>query len=218
VPSKSNQERLLLVSPELANVLAAIIIRLRQENGGTIPLTRRYDRHERTTGPALPHLFQRRRGSWRWSVLGPNTVREMLNRTLDRADLHDAAGQPLRFTAHDFRRIFATEAVNGGLPVHIVSRLLGHANINTSQAYTAVFETTSFAPTAHSSAAAALNGPPLNTASPPPPNGGNSNNTSTNANSNSASALAPTAPAVNTNTPASDARVFAWTPRRDPVS
>ncbi|WP_019972165.1 tyrosine-type recombinase/integrase [Mycobacterium sp. 141] len=70
----------------------------------------------------------------------PNTVREMLNRTLDRADLRDAAGQPLRFTAHDFRRIFATEAVNGGLPVHIVSRLLGHANINTSQAYTAVFE------------------------------------------------------------------------------
>jgi site-specific recombinase XerD len=140
VPSKSNQERLLLISPELANVLAAIIIRLRQENGGTIPLTRRYDRHERTTGPVLPHLFQRRRGSWRWSVLGPNTVREMLNRTLDRADLRDAAGQPLRFTAHDFRRIFATEAVNGGLPVHIVSQLLGHANINTTQAYTAIFE------------------------------------------------------------------------------
>ncbi|MBV8346193.1 MAG: site-specific integrase [Mycolicibacterium sp.] len=140
VPSKSNQERLLLVSPELANVLAAIITRLRAENGGAIPLTRRYDRHERTTGPALPHLFQRRRGSWRWSVIGPNTIREMLNRTLDRTDLRDTAGQPLRFTAHDFRRIFATEAVNGGLPVHIVSRLLGHANINTSQAYTAVFD------------------------------------------------------------------------------
>jgi hypothetical protein len=113
-----------------------ITTRKRRDN----PPTRRYDRYERTTGPALPHLFQRRRDSWRWNVLGPNTVREILNRTLERADLRDAAGQPLHFTVHDFQRIFATEAVNGGLPVHIISRLLGHANINTSQAYTAVFE------------------------------------------------------------------------------
>jgi site-specific recombinase XerD len=31
--------------------------------------------------------------------------------------------------------MFATEAVNGGLPVHIVARLLGHKNLNTTQAY-----------------------------------------------------------------------------------
>lgn len=36
--------------------------------------------------------------------------------------------------------MFATEAVTGGLPVHIVSRLLGHKNINTTQAYLAVFD------------------------------------------------------------------------------
>ncbi len=36
--------------------------------------------------------------------------------------------------------MFATEAVTGGLPVHIVARILGHANINTTQAYTAVFD------------------------------------------------------------------------------
>jgi hypothetical protein len=35
--------------------------------------------------------------------------------------------------------MFATDAVAGGLPVHILARLLGHANLNTSQAYTAVF-------------------------------------------------------------------------------
>ncbi|MFF9336728.1 hypothetical protein [Streptomyces albogriseolus] len=60
VPSKSNEERLLLVSPELASVLATIIKRLRDANGGKIPLVARYDSHERITGPLLPHLFLRR--------------------------------------------------------------------------------------------------------------------------------------------------------------
>jgi site-specific recombinase XerD len=139
VPSKTNEERLLLVGPEPASVLATIITRLRKQNSGTVPLTRRYDHYERTTGPALPHLFQRRRGTWRWTVIGPTTVRKLLIAALDRCDLRDAAGQPLRYTAHDFRRMFATEAVAGGLPVHILARLLGHANINTTQAYTAIF-------------------------------------------------------------------------------
>ena len=40
----------------------------------------------------------------------------------------DQPGEPLRFTPHDFRRIFATEAVTGGLPVHIAARLLGHTS------------------------------------------------------------------------------------------
>jgi hypothetical protein len=30
--------------------------------------------------------------------------------------------------------------VTGGLPVHIVARLLGHANLNASQAFMAVFD------------------------------------------------------------------------------
>jgi hypothetical protein len=37
VPSKVNEKRLLLVSPELASVLAAVISRLRTANGGTVP-------------------------------------------------------------------------------------------------------------------------------------------------------------------------------------
>jgi Phage integrase family len=38
------------------------------------------------------------------------------------------------------RRIFATDAVSSGLPVHIVARLLGHKNLSTTQAYMAVFD------------------------------------------------------------------------------
>lgn len=139
VPSKSDEERLLLVSPELASVLATIVTRLRQENDGTVPSVARYDDHERVTGPPLPHLFQRKIG-WRSTVIGMTYVYNLLNDTIDRAGLCDSAGQPLRYTPHDFRRMFVTEAVTGGLPVHITARLLGHHSIATTQAYLAVFQ------------------------------------------------------------------------------
>jgi site-specific recombinase XerD len=39
------------------------------------------------------------------------------------------------FSAHDFRRVFATETVNSGLPIHIAAKLLGHLDLNTTQGY-----------------------------------------------------------------------------------
>ena len=137
VPSKSNEGRLLLVVPELASVLATIIARLRVN--GHVPLVARYDAHERTTGPRLPHLFQRRRG-WRHEVISTRTVQDLIGGTLERTGLTDRTGKPLHYTPHDFRRMFATEAVTGGLPVHIAARLLGHHNLTTTQAYLAVFQ------------------------------------------------------------------------------
>ncbi|MEU4395249.1 tyrosine-type recombinase/integrase, partial [Kribbella sp. NPDC023855] len=136
---KTDEERVLLVSPELASVLASIITRLRTRNGGAIPLVGRYDTHERASGPPLPHLFQRKNG-WRPQVISQASVQKFLNDTLRRAGLQDHAGDELRFTPHDFRRMFATEAVTGGLPVHIAARLLGHRNLATTQAYLAVFD------------------------------------------------------------------------------
>lgn len=139
VPSKSDEERLLLVSPELAHVFATIISRLRAANGGTVPLTRRYDDYEAITGPPLPHLFQRRTG-WRNAVITKETATKLINLIIDRAQITDVTGQPTRCTPHDFRRMFATEAVTGGLPVHIAARILGHHNLSTTQAYLAVFQ------------------------------------------------------------------------------
>lgn len=139
VPSKTNEERLLLVSPELASVLASILSRLRRAHGGTVALTARYDPHERITGPTLPHLFQRRYAH-RWQVLSYTTVRRLLTESVARTGLRDGAGQPLTYTAHDFRRMFATDAVTAGLPVHIAARILGHRTITTTQSYLAVFQ------------------------------------------------------------------------------
>jgi integrase len=139
LPSKGNEERLLLVSPELASVLASVVKRLRDDGNGSIRLVARYDQHEKVTGPPLPHLFQRKNG-WRPSVISPTLVTRMLNDALTRAGITDATGQPLRYTAHDFRRMFATEAVTGGLPVHIAAKVLGHRNIATTETYLAVFQ------------------------------------------------------------------------------
>ncbi|WP_328442771.1 tyrosine-type recombinase/integrase [Amycolatopsis sp. NBC_00438] len=140
VPSKSNEERLLLVSPELASVLAVVITRLRRHNDGAVPLTSRYDPTEHLVGPPLPHLFQHTRNGWTWEVPAQTTIYKLLDQTVARAGLTTADGHPLRYRPHDFRRMFATEAAAGGLPVHILARILGHANINTTQAYMAVFD------------------------------------------------------------------------------
>lgn len=139
VPSKTDEERVLLISPELASVLASIITRLRAANDGQIPLVARYDPHERVDSPPLPHLFQRKAG-WRPYAMEAGAIRRLLGGTLERAGLRDQAGDVLRFTPHDFRRMFATEAVAGGLPVHIAAKLLGHRSLTTTQAYLAIFD------------------------------------------------------------------------------
>src|SRR5207342_2161366 len=60
-PSKTDTERLLVVSPELADVLAAVIHRIRQPSGA-VACVASYDPHERVWNPPMPLLFQRRFG------------------------------------------------------------------------------------------------------------------------------------------------------------
>ncbi|MEV0714859.1 tyrosine-type recombinase/integrase [Asanoa sp. NPDC050611] len=109
-PSKTDQERLLVVSPELADVLSAVIGRLR----------------------ALSVNGESRR-------ISSGTIRRCLNEILLYSGLVDVAGQPLHFQPHDFRRIFATEAILNGMPPHIAQLVLGHKDINTTMGYKAVY-------------------------------------------------------------------------------
>lgn len=135
-PSKIDIERLIPMSPELVEVLVAV---QRRAKGGQqrIPLSVRYDIHERLHGPPLPHLFARRVGS-RQEVLSFHYIRTILNATAQAAELADN-GTPITFTPHDFRRLFSTDAVGSGLPLHIVAALLGHLDLDTTRGYTAVF-------------------------------------------------------------------------------
>jgi len=103
-----------------------------------VPLLSRYDRHERTFGPPLPHLFQRVTHH-RLQVIPPERIRELLADLAHEANIVDVDGSPLTFTPHDFRRIFSTEIVRSGLPIHIAAKLLGHLDLNTTQGYVAVY-------------------------------------------------------------------------------
>ena len=138
IPSKTDEERLLVVSPELADVLSAVIQRVRQPDG-TVPLVPAYDRAECVWRPPSPVLFQRRFTTENRAITDGN-LRRMLNAALACTGLTDPAdGLPLRYTPHDFRRIFITDAVMNGLPPHIAQIIAGHKDINTTMGYKAVY-------------------------------------------------------------------------------
>lgn len=137
-PSKTDAERLLVVSPELADVLAAIIGRVRGA-AGAIPLVGVYDQAERGWSPPLPLLFQRRFG-FEHRAIGAQAIRKMLTDAIDHAGLtYSATGEPLRFTPHDFRRLFITDAVLNGLPPHTAQVIAGHRDIRITMGYKAVY-------------------------------------------------------------------------------
>ena len=138
-PSKTDTERLLVVGPDTADVLSAIISRLRSHSrSGAVPLVPAYDSQERTWLPPAPVLFQRRYGSEHRRI-SAGSVRDMLDAAFAAAGLTAADGSPLHCTPHDFRRIFITDAVMNGMPPHIAQLIAGHADINTTMGYKAVY-------------------------------------------------------------------------------
>jgi integrase len=136
-PSKTDTERLLVISPELADVLSAIITRIRGTSQA-VPLVAAYDDHERLWLPPSPVLFQRQFGA-ETRAFAAHTIRKILARALARTGLTDPAGAPLHYTPHDFRRIFLTDAIMNGLPPHIAQIIAGHRDINVTLGYKAVY-------------------------------------------------------------------------------
>jgi len=136
-PSKTDTERLLVIGPELADVLSAIICRIRDDSG-VVPLVIAYDYHERVWNLPMPLLFQRHYVGENRPIGGP-AVRELLNEALAGTGLTDANGQPLRFVPHDFRRLFITDAVMNGMPPHIAQLVAGHRDIGVTMGYKAVY-------------------------------------------------------------------------------
>jgi integrase len=125
-PSKTDRERLIPMSPELVKVLLSVQRRAKAGRS-QIPVSIRYDPHERVHGAPFPHLFSRRVGA-RQEVISHHYVRGALNQLAASAGLEDG-GRPVTFTPHDFRRLFTTEMVGSGLPLHIVASLLGHLDL-----------------------------------------------------------------------------------------
>ncbi|MFF4392173.1 tyrosine-type recombinase/integrase [Streptomyces sp. NPDC001552] len=86
----------------------------------------------------MPLLFQRRHNS-SCGPLNEASVMRLLRQVCNRIGQHDTRFADLAFTAHDFRRLFATDLVNNGVPIHIGAALLGHLSLQTTSGYVAVF-------------------------------------------------------------------------------
>jgi hypothetical protein len=138
VPSKTDTERLLVISPELAEVLGAIILRV-SDGSGTVPLVPFYDEHERVWRPPAPLLFQRYVGSENRAIT-PSSARLFISSALAHTGLvEQTSGMPLRYTPHDFRRMMITDVIMNGLPPHIAQVIAGHQDINVTLGYKAVY-------------------------------------------------------------------------------
>ncbi len=136
-PSKTDQERLLVISPELADVLSAIIGRIRGDEPD-VPLVVSYDKNERVYNPPMPLLFQfHRRLETR--AVSETSLRHYLDHALTATGITDRSGSQLRYTFHDFRRLFITDAIMHGMPPHIAQLVAGHRDINTTMGYKAVY-------------------------------------------------------------------------------
>jgi len=132
-PSKSDRERVIPMSAELFHVIAQIIRRHRAESG-TVPVCVRYDLHEKVWSEPMPFLFQTTHSGARRGMSGA-TIWRMIHRATQQLAETNPNFAGVRFTPHDFRRLFATELVNNGLPIHIGAALLGHLNIQTTRGY-----------------------------------------------------------------------------------
>ena len=137
VPSKTDAERLLVISPELADMLSTIVARIRGDRPD-VPLVVSYDKNERVYNPPMPLLFQWRRRLDNRAV-SETVLRTYLDHALTEIGVKDVAGQPMRYTFHDFRRLFITDAIVHGMPPHIAQLVAGHRDINTTMGYKAVY-------------------------------------------------------------------------------
>jgi site-specific recombinase XerD len=137
-PSKTDRERVIPITAELFHVIACILRRLTRDRG-RVALATRYDKQEHLTSEPQPFLFQRTIGQ-RTEVITPGALREMLFRLCHGLAVEHPQLATCQFTPHDFRRLFATDLVNHGLPIHIGAALLGHLSIQTTHGYVAVFQ------------------------------------------------------------------------------
>jgi integrase len=144
-PSKQDRERMVVVPPELAAVFAAMARRIRAAVRSTdtaLPALVAYDYGECVNSEPLPFLFQRTAGRGFKGTSRPmhkTYVARVLNKVVAAAEVRGPDGKLLDYTAHDFRRIFATDALAAGLPPHLIQKLMGHATLATTQSYAAVF-------------------------------------------------------------------------------
>lgn len=67
---------------------------------------------------------------------------EILNKLAEKHNICDLSGKLWRFQAHQFRHTVGTNMINRGVPIHIVSRFLGHETLGMTQVYATIHDPT----------------------------------------------------------------------------
>ncbi len=99
--------------------------------GPRVPPVVSYDKNERVYNAPMPLLFQWRRRLENRPVT-ETSLRGYLDHALTALGVKDTSGQPMRYTFHDFGRLFITDAIMHGMPPHIAQLVAGHRDINTT--------------------------------------------------------------------------------------
>ena len=123
-PSKTDRERLLVVGPELSEVLQRDH-HSRQSRHRQAPLVSRYDHAEPPPQPGAA-LFVSAPCGLRPQVMTTIRVGQLLDETMDATGLSAADGRPLRSARMTFAASLPLRRWPPGLPIHIAAKLLGH--------------------------------------------------------------------------------------------
>jgi hypothetical protein len=86
----------------------------------------------------MPLLFQRRMRAENRPIPA-QAIRDLLAGAVASLGITGPDGTPLRYSPHDFRRMFITDAITHGMPPHIAQLVAGHRDINTTLGYKAVY-------------------------------------------------------------------------------
>ncbi|MFI6789799.1 tyrosine-type recombinase/integrase [Nonomuraea sp. NPDC050383] len=87
----------------------------------------------------MPFLFQRKIGASQ-RAMNSQTIWRVLDRICRSAAETRPEFAGLAFTPHDLRRIFATDLINNGPPIHIGAAVLGHLSTQATRGYVAIFD------------------------------------------------------------------------------
>lgn len=120
VDTKTQRNMMLPVAPEVA---AAI------KNFQTLQIDR--------LGAAPQLLFHNPRAR-KTKQLAPERINIVLRCWVAELELREIDGSLVNVTPHRFRHTFATEMLERGVPIDVVSELLGHRNLSSTQVYATV--------------------------------------------------------------------------------
>lgn len=120
IDTKSQRNMMLPLAPEIADLI------------------RDFQAQQITCLGHAPELLFYNANAPKTKQLAPEQLNVALSRWVAELNLREADGSLVNVTPHRFRHTFATEMLEKGVPIDVVSELLGHRNLTSTQIYATV--------------------------------------------------------------------------------